>query len=320
LIGANGAGLNVKEIVDTDASDTSRPVGLQVAAVVLTYNARPSLARCLDALAAQSTPVGAIQVTDNAGATPVDDLVATYDDATVTRLSQNLGPAGGYAAALSAFLESGFEWAWVMDDDCVPVPHALRDQLALATPGRVVLATVQWAETGETVKGNGWWGALIPREVVERVGVPNAELFWWTEDTEYLQWRIPQAGFDVVWTDQPVSQVSRGRPDASKPAWKYYYEARNQVFHRLYVQRTSATPTPRHLKLRVRAWRAGRSVAKLAARVTLREHEHRTKKLAMVARGTLDGVRRRLGHTVVADDPDRPMVPAEPETTREARP
>jgi hypothetical protein len=102
-----------------------------------------------------------------------------------------------------------------------------------------LLATVRWSETGETIRGNGWWGALIPRAVVERVGVPNAELFWWTEDAEYLQWRIPQAGFEVVWTKAPISEVSRGRPDATKPAWKYYYEARNQVFHRLHVQRPS---------------------------------------------------------------------------------
>jgi hypothetical protein len=165
---------------------------------------------------------------------------------------------------------------------------------------------VQWAETGEIVQGNGWWGVLIPRAIVERVGVPNAELFWWTEDTEYLQWRIPQAGYQAVWTEEPVGEVSRGRPDASKPAWKYYYEARNQVFHRIHVQRPSTKPVPYHLRVRVRAQRAARSVGKLAARAATREHEQRVTKLVMVGRGAVDGLFGRLGHTVSADTADRP--------------
>jgi rhamnopyranosyl-N-acetylglucosaminyl-diphospho-decaprenol beta-1,3/1,4-galactofuranosyltransferase len=259
----------------------------RVAAVVLTYNARPSLHRCLDALCAQTMRPAEILVTDNASDEAVDDLVIGIDGATVTRLPENVGPAGGYAAALTAFLESGHEWAWVMDDDCVPDPEALATQMRLCAANRVALASVRWAETGETVNGHGWWGALIPRSVIERVGVPNAELFWWTEDTEYLQWRIPRAGFEVVWTERPVLSVSRGRLDTAKPAWKYYYETRNQVYYRLYVQRTSRRPVPYPLRWRVRARRATRSVGKLAARVVLRG---------------------RLGRTVLADSPDRPWI------------
>lgn len=292
--------------MEPDGFDVAGASSEQVAAVILTYNARPSLERCLSALSAQTASVAGILITDNASAEPVNDLVAGIDGANVTRLAENLGPAGGYAAALTAFLETGYEWAWVMDDDCVPVPDALETQLRLASQDRVVLATVRWAETGEIVQGHGWWGALIPRSIVERVGVPNADLFWWTEDTEYLQWRIPQAGFEVVWTEAPVIAVSRGRPDATKPAWKYYYEARNQVFHRLYVQRSKTTPAPYHLKLRIRVKRATRSVAKLTVRAAFREREGRVSKLVMIGRGTIDGIRGRLGRTVLADSPDRP--------------
>jgi GT2 family glycosyltransferase len=286
-------------------SEAGDDVAVRVAAVILTYNARRSLERCLAAIAAQTTPPGGIMITDNASDESVVGLAAAQGTV-VVRLAENLGPAGGYAAALTGFLESGLDWAWIMDDDCVPSPRALEAQLRLARPDRIVLATVSWAETGETVRGNGWWGALIPRAIIERVGVPNADLFWWTEDTEYLQWRIPQAGFEVVWTEDPVVTVSRGRPDATKPAWKYYYEARNQVYHRIHVQRASGRPVPYHLRLRVRAGRAGRSIVALAARVALREEDDRAKKLLMIGRGTLDGIRGRLGRTVPADVPDRP--------------
>ncbi|MFI5047197.1 MAG: glycosyltransferase [Acidimicrobiia bacterium] len=296
--------------MDHDRSDDA--CDARVAAVVLTHNAPLSLERCVAALAAQTAPLTALLVTDNASDDPIDAAVDGFDGAVVQRLSENVGPAGGYAHALSEFLESGLEWAWVMDDDCVPDPDALEIQLGLAEPSRMVLPTVQWDETGETVRSNGWWGALIHRSVIERVGVPNPDLFWWTEDTEYLQWRIPEAGVQVVWTDRPVIRVSRGRVDETKPAWKYYYEARNQVYHRLYVQRPTRPvprPTPRHLKVSVRTWRAARSVARLTGRVALREHDDRVRKFASIARGSFDGVRGRLGATVVPDTAHRPSAP-----------
>jgi GT2 family glycosyltransferase len=251
-------------------------------------------------------------VTDNASAEPVDDLVGNSPGLSVTRLSENLGPAGGYAHALTAFLDSPFAWAWVMDDDCVPDPDALETLLEMTAPNRVVLPTVRWEETGAVVRGHGWWGALIPRSVVEQVGVPNADLFWWTEDTEYLQWRIPQAGNEVRWSDRPVIEVTRGRPDGSKPAWKYYYEVRNQIHHRLRVQQPgTAKPVPRHLRFRVRSWRAFRSTTRLGLRVVFREHDEKSRKFAMVLRGAADGVRGRLGRTVAVDDPHRPLGPGE---------
>jgi len=286
--------------------------GSKVAAVVLTHDAPRSFERCVRALAAQTIPLTALLVTDNASAEPVEHVVEGFPGAVVQRLPVNTGPAGGYAAALTAFLASDAEWAWVMDDDCVPEPHALEMQLAAASPTRVVLPMAWSDDSYEGTRSHGWLGALIHRSVVERVGVPKAELFWWTEDTEYLQWRIPEAGFEVVWTDEAVTRVSRARADDTKPAWKYYYEARNQVYHRLYVQRPARSPrtrpTPHHLQVSVRCWRAARSVVLLAGRVVLREHHDRAHKLASIARGALDGLRGKLGATVVPDSSHRPSV------------
>lgn len=277
-----------------------------VLAVVLTFNAPAALERCLCAVRAQTTPPGQILVIDNASTSAIDDVVG---DAVVLRLPDNAGPAGGYARGLERFLASDFSAAWLMDDDCVPDPSALATQLESLSPTRTVLATVR-TDGGDVTSGHGWLGVLLPRAIVEAVGVPNSELFWWTEDTEYLQWRIPMAGFAVVWTDAPVLTVTRARPDASKPAWKYYYEARNQVNHRMHVQRSPKRPPPHHLKVRVRVWRSASAVLRLAARAVARERDHRIAKVTMVARGTVDGVRGRLGRVVVPDEPDRPVVDA----------
>jgi GT2 family glycosyltransferase len=147
---------------------------------------------------------------------------------------------------------------------------------------------------------------------VDTVGAPKAELFWWTEDTEYLQWRIPEAGFHVVWTDDAVMNISRRREDGTKPAWKYYYEARNQVFHRVHVQRDHERPHRRHLRVRVRLWRSAKSVAKLAVRALRKEHTDRLSKFRMVLRGAWDGLLGRLGRTVPVADGHRPVIDAGP--------
>jgi GT2 family glycosyltransferase len=148
--------------------------------------------------------------------------------------------------------------------------------------------------------------------VVERVGLPREDFFWWIEDTEYLQWRIPRSGAGVRWTDTPVMEISRNRSDASKPSWKYYYEARNQVYYRVHVQRSTQRPPPRPLTVRIRTWRAVRTVTKLAVRSAVRERDQRARKLWMVVRGTGDGLVGRLGRTVPVDDSHRPVIAASP--------
>ena len=172
-----------------------------------------------------------------------------------------------------------------------------------------VLARAVDADTEAPIPGMGWWGVLVPREAVEEVGVPNAALVWWTEDTEYLQWRIPGAGFPVLESAVAVVEVSRSRPPGEKPPWKFYYESRNQVYHRLWVQRPCGQrPVPRHLKVRIRARRAWQKVWRLGARALFTERTGRARKLAMVVRGAFDGVRGRLGETVPLDEADRPEI------------
>jgi GT2 family glycosyltransferase len=287
-----------------------------VEALILTFDAPAALERCLAAVVAASPRPHSVLVVDNASPEPVDHLVRGVPGARVLRLDRNTGPAGGHAAGFEEFLAGDADWLWVLDDDCVPAPGALGHQLALAEGGaRVVMATMHDADTGAVTNTQGWCAVLIAREVVETVGVPDRDLFWWTEDTEYLQWRIPRAGFGVERCPEAVVEVSRGRGTSEKPAWKYYYEARNQVYYRLYTQHVGDTPLPRHLRWRVRAWRVARSIGKLAVRALVREHRHRIRKLAFIARGTVDGLRGRLGATVAVDDAHRPEAASRASTT-----
>ena len=104
------------------------------------------------------------------------------------------------------------------------------------------------------------------------------ELFWWMEDTEYLAWRIPNAGFPVIRVDDAVVTHHRER-SGSKPPWKFYYETRNTVFLRLYRQRGGRRFTKLILRLPRRL-----------ARILFRE-DMKVAKLWMFVRGLFDGVR-----------------------------
>jgi GT2 family glycosyltransferase len=292
-----------------------------VTAIVLTFDAREAVERCVDAVLAQTRPLERVLVVDNASADPVTDLAQRHASVEVLRLPENLGPAGGHAAGLQWFLDAtdstastGVDaWAWVMDDDCLPAPDALERQLAAAADAdgsSVVLAEVTDAGGTNEVVGVGWWGALVPRAAIERAGLPIADLFWWVEDTEYLQWRLPRAGFPTRTARGAVVRVERARASRSKPAWKYYYEARNTVYYRFRIQRRDQVPAfASALTLRVRAWRAARSITKLAWRAALVERDGRVAKVCMVARGVLDGARGRLGRTVPVTEADRPSGP-----------
>lgn len=254
-------------------------------AVVLTHNAPGSLSRCLDAIVGQTSPPEAILVVDNASRPSATADVPPEWAAvtTVVRSEVNTGPAGGYAEALQWFLDSGHEHAWVLDDDMLAEPACLENlwSVAVRDPDRAFIFPVSRQRDGSVSDWPSWCGFVVSRQIVEAVGLPLADLFWWAEDTEYLQWRIPQAGYPRQAVAAAVVNHDAVRQVGGTPLWKYYYEARNM----LYV----------HLHVKHQVGRYPRNVSKLLGRAVLREGGGRWHRLRVIARGLSDGVRGRLG-------------------------
>ena len=121
----------------------------------------------------------------------------------------------------------------------------------------------------------------MAREIIEQVGLPMAELFWWAEDTEYLQWRIPQAGYPMRVVGDALVRHDAIRQGEGVPVWKYYYEARNMLYVHLYVKK--------------RVGYYPRNIAKLLGRAVLREPGAGWSACGRWARGLYDGARGRLG-------------------------
>jgi rhamnopyranosyl-N-acetylglucosaminyl-diphospho-decaprenol beta-1,3/1,4-galactofuranosyltransferase len=257
----------------------------RIMAVVLTHNAPGSLERCLAAIAAQSIPPEAVLVVDNASQPPVarESLAIWSGPTTLVRSEINTGPAGGYHQALACFLESGYLHAWVLDDDMRPDRFCLERlwEVAGRDPESAFVFPVSRQADGSWGNWPSWCGFVVARPVIEAVGLPMAELFWWAEDTEYLQWRIPEAGFERQVVNQAIVDHDAIRQGKGVPLWKYYYESRNM----LYV----------HLHVKHRIGRYPRNMSKLLARAMVREKGGRLPRLAVIARGIADGVRGRLG-------------------------
>jgi GT2 family glycosyltransferase len=259
--------------------------GDQIVAMVLSHNAPQSLNRCLAAIGAQKTRPAEVVVIDSASDPPVD--VATLPPAgapiRIIRSDTNVGPAGGWALGLRDFVASAYTHAWLMDDDIVAEPDSLH---ALWTAAEESTTISLWVPVSIQPDGSvgtygSWCGILIDRRIVEAVGLPIEELFWWAEDTEYCHWRIPRAGFPRRVIDDAVVRHDCIRQGGDVPTWKYYYEARNMLWYHLHIMR--------------KVGRYPRNVAMLVGRAIFKQRTHRLECFRAIGKGLHDGARGRLG-------------------------
>jgi rhamnopyranosyl-N-acetylglucosaminyl-diphospho-decaprenol beta-1,3/1,4-galactofuranosyltransferase len=273
----------------------------KVVAMVLSHNAPQSLARCLAAIAVQTQLPAEIIVVDNASSPPIEEtaLVCGGISVRVLRSDTNIGPAGGWAIALRYFLTRHFTHCWLMDDDIVPEPECLAVLWSAAKdePTTAFVTPVSIQPDGHVGRWGSWCGFLLAREIVEKVGVPMEELFWWEEDTEYCHWRIPQAGFTRRVIEEAVVHHDAIRQGGDIPSWKYYYESRNMLYYHLHIV---------HIR-----GKYIRNISRLIVRAIVRQKRRKAQCLWAIVRGLYDGAFGHLGirYPVVAMQ-ERDLDPA----------
>ena len=242
--------------------------GGDVAAVVVTHNRKSLLCRCLRNLEAQTTRPGKIFVVDNASTDGTNDALRrdgwlNRADFEYVRLNSNLGGAGGFASGVANALERGFAWVWLMDDDAEPLPNALSelvavrgssdavygslafdgDDTAWLTPlkeaGPKVVDRVDDVPDLAEVEALPFLGFLIHRDLIARIGLPDASLFIAADDIEYCV-RAQRAGARIFIAGK--SRIRHPRSDRYTvnlpgrqlyclrlPPWKRYYDTRNRL-------------------------------------------------------------------------------------------
>ena len=190
---------------------------MRVVAVVITLD-RPEVASaCLASLAAGTVRPDHVVIVDNGSQQPyrVPDKLATWVD--VVRLKHNTGPAGGAAAGQTRALAIGADWIWMVDDDAVVASDTLRVLAAqtvnadprtyfrsvcydMTCPERPFynsftyarrtgllkpVAPAQYQDERFRFDASGMAGLFLPASMLNEIGVFDASLFGWYDDTEF---------------------------------------------------------------------------------------------------------------------------------------
>ena len=288
----------------------------RVVAVVVTYNRRQMLRRCLQALHDQERRPDAVIVVDNASTDGTAAMVrAEAPWAQLLALERNLGGAGGFEAGLRAAHDAGAEWSWLLDDDTFPRPDALlrllerRSGTARLTPPSVLASRVVWRDGREhpmnmpivarrdvahlvacveagvlPLRAATFVSFLVARGAVERHGLPLGGYFIWADDIEYSArilrrergYVVPESVVEHC-TPQPHTSVTHGGK-------RFYYHARNTLF-----------------MLRGDAWEAAEKQTILWTLVAsslafLRVNRFSAESVLTLARGLRDGLRTVPGN------------------------
>jgi rhamnopyranosyl-N-acetylglucosaminyl-diphospho-decaprenol beta-1,3/1,4-galactofuranosyltransferase len=234
----------------------------RVTAVVVTYNRRQLLLEALAAVHAQSRAPDAVIVVDNAS---TDDTAAAvraqYPSAQLAELAHNTGGAGGFAYGLALALAGGADLAWLMDDDTVPEPDALRAMLGAraAHPGgppALIASRVVWTDGRAhpmntprakpfaakaerlaaaaagclPIRSASFVSILVDAGECRRRGLPQADYFLWNDDFEFTT-RLLRGNTGLLCPASVVVHKTRtfGSTDVD-PGPRFFYEVRNKIW------------------------------------------------------------------------------------------
>ena len=187
----------------------------RTAAVVVTYNRLALLHKCIEKLHAQTAPCD-ILVVNNASTDGTGPWLTAQEAAGVLMArdtGENLGGAGGFNKGIRWAVEDGYEYLWLMDDDCLPEPDALEKLLeadrlldgnygwlssvALWTDGSVCSMNIQRKTPYQDIDGfvspltscvmASFVSLFLRAETVRAFGLPIKEFFIWSDDWEYTR-------------------------------------------------------------------------------------------------------------------------------------
>lgn len=226
----------------------------RIAAIVVTYNRKHLLTDCLDALLAQTHPLGSIIVIDNASSDGTFDFLRksgylTNSAIEYIRLSENTGGAGGFAHGVRVGYERGFDWLWLMDDDALPREDALlqltpyfsmADAVALASRVEGASGEIQTNHRGRIdyrryfevlqtplpekcysfrfvdIDMASFVGLLIKAEVIPKVHYPREEFFIHHDDVDYCIRLRRQGRILLIPQSVIVHRDEHSRPENTK--------------------------------------------------------------------------------------------------------
>ena len=271
----------------------------RVVAVVVTWNRRALLEESLAAVRSQTHPPAALVVVDNASTDDTSELLTGETGLDVVRLSSNTGGAGGFAVGIERALTHDPDLVWLLDDDTVPTPEALRELVRAwvgfeGVPPAVLASKVVWTDgrdhpmntprpkPGATrseraaaarvgavpVRSASFVSLLCDARVVRERGLPVADYFLWNDDFEYST-RLLRGRAGLYVPASVVVHKTRvfGSTDAD-PGERFFFEVRNKVW--LFTRSSCLGPAEKLLYAGSTLRRWARTFTASSDRTTLR--------------------------------------------------
>lgn len=183
-----------------------------VAAIVVTYNRKALLAKCIEKLQAQTKTLD-ILIIDNASTDGTESLFdKEIENIYYYNTGSNLGGAGGFSYGIKKAVEQGYDYLWILDDDTLPTPTALeellRKDLELNGEYGFLSSKVLWKDESictmniqkmtkwkqlkkfddeSSIQYASFVSLFIKATKVREVGLPYKEFFIWADDWEYTR-------------------------------------------------------------------------------------------------------------------------------------
>lgn len=238
----------------------------KVVAVVVTYNRLDKLKRCLAALSESDTPCDVL-VVDNASTDGTSEWLASFSSETVCVINtgKNIGGAGGFNLGMRKAVGMGYEFIWLMDDDCMVHWESLSrlldadrilsgdygwlSSVALWTDGRPCKMNKQKAVTdfydNADLLGYSLLAAtqatfvslFIRSSVVRKFGLPITDFFIWGDDVEFTRRIAVRGGLrsfvvgnSVVTHEMKDNNGSSIALDGQERIQRYRYAYRNEAY------------------------------------------------------------------------------------------
>lgn len=239
----------------------------KVAIVVVTYNRKEMLKKCIQALLEQSYTNYEIIIVDNASTDGTHEYIEeTLKNSKVTYINttENLGGAGGFNFGIKkAIQNTDANYIWLMDDDCIAKKDSLEELInasqTLNENYGFLSSVVLWkdnttCEMNKQKIKQPWhkkasylqYGLLptyhatfvsffIKRQTVIEEGLPIKEFFIWGDDVEYSN-RISKkqdsyiVGRSIVVHETKNNEGSNIAKDDIERIGRYKYAYRNEMY------------------------------------------------------------------------------------------
>lgn len=284
----------------------------KVAAVVVTYNRKNLLLKCISHLFNQEYRNFDIVIVDNNSDDGTEEALSKYiqtNSIIYQNTGSNLGGAGGFNWGIKFAAEFGYEYIWVMDDDCMPENTALAAfidaDVHLSGQWGFLSSKVNWRDGSicrmniqrQTLTRNmtdfstdiipivmaSFVSLFIKSNTVYELGLPIKDFYIWTDDWEYTR-RISRKypcyfiGNSCVTHESNQNLGAKIEEVDGERLDRFRYLYRNDVY--LYKREGILGVTYEACRLILHS-----------LRVLLRAKDHKKARLFLIIEGTLEGLR-----------------------------